>query len=121
MTKEAAIQAFFSSFGWTAYPHTDVPDDAVYPWVTYELTVGGWGEQAGITVNLWDYSDSNTAVNAKAQQMSEYIGMGGRLIQCDGGAIWVKRGSPWCQSIREENDRAKRRYINITLEFLTAD
>lgn len=42
------------------------------------------------------------------------------MIKCDEGYIWVKTGSPWCQSLTDDTDKAiKRRYINITLEFLT--
>lgn len=122
MTKAAALQAFFSSFGVTAYPVEDVPDSATFPWLTYELITGSWGEQAALTVNLWYYDENNTTINAKAQQISAAIGAGGKLVTCDGGAIWIKRGSPWCQSLRDPNDpKIKRRYINVTAEYLTQD
>lgn len=120
MTKGAALQQFFSSFGISAYPTEDVPKDAAFPWLTYETITGAWGDSVGITVNLWYYSERNVEINAKAQELSAAIGLGGKIIPCDGGAIWIKRGSPWCQSIRDEaDDKIKRRYINITLEYLT--
>ena len=41
-------------------------------------------------------------------------------IPCDGGYIWLKRGSPFCQSLKYEDDNSiKRRYINLTAEYLT--
>lgn len=121
MTKEAALHSFFNSFGIPFYPMSSVPEDAVFPWGTYELTTDTWdGGNVGITVNLWYYTTDEAPPNAKAREMSDAIGMGGKMIPCDGGAIWVKRGSPWCQSLRDETDQnIKRRYINVTVEYLT--
>jgi hypothetical protein len=48
--------------------------------------------------------------------------MGGKTLPCDGGAIWIKRGSPFSQNMGDPNDDlVKRKYINITAEFFTAD
>lgn len=38
MTKAAALHSFFSGFGLTAYEENSVPDDAVFPYITYSLT-----------------------------------------------------------------------------------
>lgn len=120
MTQAAALQAFFASFGIDAYPTSDVPDDAVFPWLTYDLVNGGWGDRLSITVNLWYYGDSNVAINAMVQQMNETINIGGVVMPCDGGAIWITKGSPFCQAVRDpSDDRIKRRYINLYVEFLT--
>ena len=120
MTKEAVLYQFFNSFGISGYPAEDVPDDTIFPWLTYELVTGAWGDEVGITVNVWYYGDSNTLINAKVREISEAIGLGGKILKCDGGGIWIKRGSPWCQSVRDEaNDKIKRRYIQITAEFFT--
>ena len=46
--------------------------------------------------------------------------MGGAFVPYDGGAMWIKRGSPWCQNIADEsNKNIKRRYLNITVEYLS--
>lgn len=121
MTKTAALQQFFSSFGISAYTSASVPDDVVFPFLTYDLITGAWGDEpAAITVNLWYYTESEAVPNAKAEEMSKAIGMGGVTVPCDDGIIWIRRGSPWCQSISDESDKTiKRRYINITAEFLT--
>jgi len=121
MTKDKALHAWFNSFGIPFYPVTSVPKDAIPPWGTYELITSAWdGGEVGLTVNLWYYTESEAEPNAKAQEMSNAIGTGGVVIPCDGGYIWIKRGSPWCQSLRDENDsNIKRRYINITVEYLT--
>lgn len=121
MTKSQALRTFFSSFGMTAYTSTSVPDDVIFPYLTYDLITGAWGdEQAAITVNLWFYTESEAIPNAKAEEISKKIGLGGITIPCDDGIIWIKRGSPWCQSLTDETNKTiKRRYINITVEYLT--
>lgn len=121
MTKAAALHQFFSSFGMTAYTATSVPDDAVLPYLTYELSISAWeGGEVGLTVNLWFYTESEAVPNAKAQELSQAIGMGGKILPCDGGYIWLKRGSPWCQSLKDETSPTiKRRYLNVTAEYLT--
>lgn len=122
MTKAAALQAFFERF-LPSYAASAVPDDVQFPYLTYELITSAWEEgEVGMTVNLWYYTTSEAEPNAKAQDMSDKIGMSGILLPCDGGAIWIKRGSPWCQSLRDDSDpMIKRRYINVTAEYLTAN
>lgn len=121
MTKGEAIHRWFNGFGIPFYPASAVPDDAIFPWGTYELTVDTWeGGEVGITVNLWFHTSDEAQPNAKAQEISNAIGSGGVTIPCDGGFIWLKRGSPWCQSLHDETDaNIKRRYINITAEYMT--
>lgn len=123
MTKAAALHQFFSSFGMPAYTATSVPDDVTFPYLTYELITSAWGgEPVGLTVNLWFYTTSEAIPNAKADELSETIGLGGKILRCDGGYIWLKRGSPWCQSLSDETSPTiKRRYINVTAEYLTTN
>ena len=122
MTKGEALQKFFSSFGMTAYPSTAIPADAVFPFLTYEVAFGGFGDTQTLNGNLWYYTESEAAPNAKVQEMSTRIGLGGVMLSCDGGAIWLKRGTPFAQAIKDEADpNIKRRYFNVTAEFLTMD
>ena len=120
MTKDKALHAWFSQF-LPSYPTSNVPEDATFPWLTYELITGSWesGEIA-LTVNLWYYTESEATPNAKAQEIADAIGMGGVFVSCDEGAIWLKRGNPWCQAIKDDSEpNVKRRYLNITAEFIT--
>jgi hypothetical protein len=44
------------------------------------------------------------------------------MLPCDGGAVWIKRGSPFAQRIKNtSDDMIKRRYINLSAEFFTED
>lgn len=121
MTKGAALHNFFSGFGMDAYAASSVPEDVTFPYLTYELITSAWeGGEVGLTVNLWFYTTSEAIPNAKAQELSAAIGLGGVIIPCDGGFIWLKRGSPWCQSLQDDTSPTiKRRYINISAEYMT--
>ena len=120
MTKGAALQSFFDSI-MTSYAASAVPEDATLPYLTYELITSAWdGGEVGLTVNLWFYTTGEAVPNAKAQELSDAIGYGGVTLPCDGGFIWLKRGSPWCQNIQDDTDpNIKRRYINVTAEYMT--
>lgn len=121
MTKTAALYDFFSGFGIMAYADTAVPDDVTFPYMTYSVATSAFKEgEVNCTVNLWYYTTSEAAANLKADEIGRRIGPGGVLIPCDDGVIWVKKGSPWCQNLTDDTDHmVKRRYINITLEYLT--
>jgi hypothetical protein len=121
MTKEQALHNFFNSFGIKGYRNTSVPDDVIFPYLTYDVLISSWEEDpVSLTVHLYDYTESEAKVDAKAEQIRKAIGMGGVLLNCDGGAIWLKWGVPWCQSLVDDTDKTiKRRYINITAEYLT--
>lgn len=121
MTKDVALQSFMEGFGLSAYPSSSVPEDTVFPWLTYTPIFGAWEDgETNIEVNLWYRTESERIPNAKAQEISQAIGMGGVKLKCDEGIIWLKRGLPFVQSLSDEtDDMIKRRYINISAEYLT--
>ena len=122
MTKAAAIYQFWSSFGLTAYEENTVPNDATFPYITYQLVTDSFDREVQATASIWYRSESWTAINAKTEEISQKISRGGKIIPCDGGAIWLKRGQPFAQNMGDENDYLiKRKYLNITAEFITAD
>ena len=117
MTKTEAIYNFFNDF-MTAYPDTAVPDDAVFPWLTYSNVMPcAYDDPVACTVNLWFHTDSEAEPNRKAEELAELIGAGGKQISYDDGTIWIKRGTPWCTALNDANDNSiKRRMINVELE-----
>ena len=122
MTKAAAIYQFWNSFGLTAYEENSVPDDAAFPYITYQLVTDGFDREVPVTASLWYRSESWTAINSKTEEISQKISRGGKIISCDGGAIWLKQGQPFAQSMGDErDDLIKRKYLNIIAEFMTAD
>ena len=122
MTKAAAIYQFWSGFGLTPYEENTVPSDAAFPYITYQLVTDSFDREVAATASLWYRSESWTAINAKTEEISQEISRGGKILSCDGGAIWLKRGQPFAQNMVDESDNLiKRKYLNITAEFMTAD
>lgn len=122
MTKAAAIYQFWSGFGLTAYEENTVPTDATFPYITYQLVTDSFDRELQLTASIWYRSESWTAINAKTEEISQKISRGGKIISCDGGAIWMKRGQPFAQSMGDKSDDLiKRKYLNITAEFMTDD
>ena len=121
MTKEQALHKFFNQFGIVGYRSTAVPDDVIFPYLTYDAPISSFeNDPVSITLNLYYYTDSEAVPDAKAEEIRQAISMGGVLVPCDSGAIWLKWGAPWCQSLVDDtNKNIKRRYINITAEYLT--
>ena len=122
MTKAAAIYQFWNRFGLTAYEENAVPDDADFPYITYQLITDSFDYEIPLAASIWYRSESWTDINAKAEEVSQKISRGGKIIPCDGGAIWLKRGKPFAQSMGDESDNLiKRKYLNITAEYMTAN
>ena len=94
MTKGQALQEWFSQF-LTAYSTSSVPDDAVFPWLTYELITGAWDSgEIGLTVNLWYYTEKEAEPNAKAQEISDTINLNNIFIPYNNNTIWIKHKTP---------------------------
>ena len=61
-------------------------------------------------------------VSLVAVEISKKIGASGKKIAVDGGGIWIKRGQPFAQNMGDESDDLiKRKYINISIVFITQD
>ena len=123
MNKGEVLQQFFSGFGLEAYPATANHKGRQFPYLTYTPVFDSiYGGEQSITAELWYYGTGEAEPNQKAQQIAEKIGPGGLALRCDGGFIWIKRGSPWCQPVYDpSDDNLKRRELNISVEFCTND
>lgn len=122
MTKAAAIYQFWNGFGLTFYEENTVPTDATFPYGTYQLVTDSFDREVAASASLWYRGESWTAINAKTEEISAHIGLGGKIIKCDGGRIWIKRGQPFAQNMGDESDDLiKRKYLNLTFEFFTAN
>lgn len=121
MTKAAAIHAFLNQFGLPAYEENTVPEDAAFPYITYQLVTDAYIREVVMTASVWYRSTSWKECNAKAEEIGSAIGMGGTVLRCDEGSIWLKRGIPFAQSMGDpSDDLVKRKYINISAEYITA-
>ena len=130
MTKAAAINEFWNSFGLKAFEENtllDVDENGQeikpeFPYITYQLVTDDLGNEIQMSASVYYRRDDWVAPNAKAEEISKAISRGGVFLDCDGGKIWLKRGTPFAQNMGDDTDNLiKRKYLSITAEFLTAD
>ena len=133
MTKDKALYNWFQQFGIPFYPTTALPpainDTSVpeserlkFPYGTFEPVFGYFGDIVESGVNLYFLTESEAIPNSKADEIGSAIGMDGTMIKCDSGLMWLKRGTPFNQPMRDpDNENIKRRYLKIIIEFLTND
>lgn len=124
-TKAATIYEFWNSFNLTAYEENSVStgeDAPKFPYITYQLVTDSLGNEVAMSASIWYRGTSWLEANAKTDEVSRAIGLGGKVLDCNGGKIWIKRGTPFAQNMGDESDNLiKRKYLNITAEYLTAD
>lgn len=130
MTKEQALYNFWNSFGIQALEENSIPTDEEekpkFPYITYQVVIDSFDNQVQLTASLWDRDKNGYSAllenSKKVEEISKAIGRGGVFLDCDGGKIWIKRGTPFAQNMGDDTDNLiKRKYLNITAEFLTAD
>jgi hypothetical protein len=123
--KEQALHQFWSSFGWAARDENTVPDDAMTRYgghyITYAVATSSLGEPIPLSASLWCKDTSWTEITAKAEEVSEALSVGGKLVQFDGGYLWLCRGVPFSQRMPDEDDTVRRIYINLMAEYLSAN
>lgn len=119
MTKEQALQEFWSQFGTPAYDQATVPEDATYPRITYEVITDNFNVQNVLTASIWDRSTSWVGCSNVLHEIESKLGRGGQTLHCDGGAVWIYRGMPFAQRMTDTDDSIRRIVINVEVEFLT--
>lgn len=118
--KEKALHTFWSGFDLKAYDENSVPDNAVLPYLTYNVSVSGYDETTMMNVSLWYRSTSWAAITEKAEEISRAIGLSGKTLSYDDGKIYLTRGNPFSQRMSDEDDTIRRIYINVIAEYLSA-
>lgn len=123
MDKTQAIYYFWSQFGLPAYDENSVPtgdDSPDLPYITYSVSLGSVGSAVPLTGSLWYDSYTWRDISAKADEIAAYLGRGGVIIPCDGGAVWLAQGEPFSQHMSDDNKSSvKRIYMNLQAEFLS--
>lgn len=124
MTKMQALNSFLSGFGLPAYEENSIYSSSAipsFPYITYSVSFGNiYGNDAPLTASIWYRTLSWQAIEQKADEISAYLGMQGKVIQCDDGYIWIKRGSPFAQTMGDStDDLVKRILINLSVTYYT--
>ena len=119
ISPEGAIYQFWASFGLPAFEENNVPDDAGFPRITYELATDMCGNEVALSASLWYRGSSLVDINTKTAEIQRRIGLGGILLPCEGGRIWIKAAQPFAQTMGDgADDMIRRKLINISADFL---
>lgn len=118
MIKTEAIHSFFNSFGVPAYPSTRVPDDVVFPYLTYEPTMASKGNTTRPRVCLWFYGDSEVEINALAERIIDFL-KDGHSIAVDGGNIVIHFTESWQGLTDQASEKISGRFTNLSIDFNT--
>ncbi len=121
MNKDQAIHEFWSGFGLPAYDQFSIPDDAKYPYISYDVYTGALNDRLVLTGVLRYRSSSWEAISLKKQEIETAIYNMDSPMEIDGGYLWVSLGSPFAQRMDDDQDDMIKGYIlNVSAEFLTA-
>lgn len=133
MTKEEALYQFWSGFGIPAIEENSVPSSGDkspnFPYISYQSVTDSFDNDVALSASIWDIDvigqgdipghSALRFVSEKADEISRAIGRGGKVV---GGIVWIRRGTPFAQNMGDEsNDLIKRKYINVTVEYMTAN
>lgn len=129
MDKAQALHLFWSSFGIPAIDENSAYDTKVleqlgigYPRITYEVGEGNLGEPQLLTASLWYREPSWAAAEAKAQQIANRLGWGGKTVKVDGGylRLMLPRDTINFRRMADEDSDLRRIVFNLAVDFLTA-
>ena len=121
MDKAQTIHAFWNGFGWPAYDESTVPEDATYPYITYNVVEDELGQPVGMYASLWDRSTSWARVSNMVTLIASAINhMHPPAIAFDNGRVYITKGTPFAQRMTYPDDMTRRIYINITAEYFSA-
>ena len=128
MDKAQALHEFWSSFDIPAIDEQSAYDEGVleqlgisYPYITYEAATDSFDNSLMLSADIWYNSTSWKDISWKALEIANDIGMGGKLVHYDGGAIWITRSTPFASRMTSDSTNDIRRiHININAEFLSA-
>lgn len=119
-TKEQAFDLFFNQFG-LFYEENSVPggqDKPDFPYGTYEVQTGSFGDEFPISAKWWDRSSSWTPLNAKVHEIEATVAAGRGAIRCVGGGLRFRFGGAH-NGVREDDPALKSKVLDFTVEFIT--
>lgn len=119
MDKAQALHQFWSSFGVDAYDENSVPDNAILPYITYNVATDSLGNVVSLHADLWDKSTSWRKVTQLSEEIAQKIKQhNDYTIKFDGGYIYLCGGTPFAQRVGDPEKDIKRIYINVQAEYL---
>ena len=108
MDKAQALYDFWASFGLPAYDETNIPDDAVMPYITYNTVTDSIDNVVPLSGSIWYRSTSWAEISHKSDEIAKKVAEHGYYITtAQNGYLWLTKGQPFAQRIANE-DRSVR-------------
>lgn len=115
-----ALYNFWSAFGIPAYEENSVPQDASFPYITFESTVGDFGNIIPLSASIWDRTRKGTAfIDAKADEIEQAIKNMDVCPVIKGGRYRVFLDGPFAQNMGDPDELIKRKLLSVKFEFMT--
>lgn len=110
----AALNGFYSSFGYPAYVVNHVPEEVEPPYITYSAIDPEWKGPAAHYAEVWTRSDSAETAMRIADRIKQAVQPAARLV-CDGGYVVLRPDNPFIQMTPTDDPVIKRMYINMQI------
>lgn len=116
-----ALSAFFSGFDIPVYPEDFIPKNASLPYLTVLPVIpADWGQQTAFHARLWYPSNGGKRPILKKSDEIRTALADGKTIPCEGGAIFLRAGDPWAQSMDNPAENYLCTYLNFEVtSYLT--
>lgn len=115
MTETAkALYSFYSGFGIDAYPESNVPEDAMLPYITYTVIEPDWRNAASHQARVWYRSEGYKKINAMVDEITRTVGELVMLPTAN-GYIAIRPADPLVQYQPVANMEIKVAYLNFQI------
>ena len=121
MDRWEALYSFWSSFGIPAYEENSVPENAAFPYITFEATVGDFENIIPLSASIWDRTTRGTAfIDTKADEIEQFIKNMDVCPVIKGGRYRVFTSGQFAQNMGDPDDKLiKRKLLSVKFEFMT--
>lgn len=120
MDRWEAQYSFWSSFGVPAYEETSVPDrdDIAFPYLTYSAVAAPFNGDVLANASIWTRSNSWLQADTISDLIEAALKNGGRVVNYNGGMLWITAEAPFAQSMGDpEDDKIKRKLLSVAVHF----
>ena len=120
LDKFQALNYFWRSFGIPAYDSSTVPDEKEVGdfYITYEATIDSIDRRVPLSASIWKkHTMLWDEISKKAEEIENALKKVYTVPMVE-GYLYVTRGTPFAQRMRDDDDATRRIYLNIMAEFL---
>lgn len=111
-----ALNSFFGGFGVPAYLEDNIPATATLPYLTYQPVVPGtWNDTSTFHARLWYKSSAGRVPILETEDLISAALQDGKTLSCEGGAIVLRKGSPWAQPMDNPPEGYLCEYLNFEI------